>query len=886
MKGGMAVESMKNCKILVVDEEEDYRHHLAGFLRKKGFAVDEAESAEETVEMAGAQPDLILLNSNLKGTNGYELCRVLKSNERTGRIPIINLTSAQADINDRIAALTGGADGHLTKGAEESEILATVNVMLRLTRAEKKANADAARWHATFDALNDGICIMSRSGLILQCNAAFQNMVQKAEDEIIGKACHKLVHQIDSFIEGCPFEKALITHRRENRLMKLEKRWFNIIVAPVSDESGEDRHFVHIMSDITDHRLYEERLIENRRLLHDIIDNAMSPIFTVDVEGRFMLVNRKLESMLGAPASEIIGKVREVFIPGEAASEHRNNDLAVIKAGVPLTIEESNPEADGMHVYRSIKFPLVDTEGRIYAIGGISTDITDIRKTEGAMKESEARYRALVDSSADHIFMTDLEGVFLASNDKVGRFGLSRGADLVGKKLSDFLPEDLVPIYSEKMEQVLSKASAITFEYHCDLPGGCRAFFSETLYPIRQEGRTTAFGGICRDITERRQIEDQLRQAQKMEAIGRLAGGIAHDFNNKLNIIVGYAGLIQDSLTAADPIKSDIEEILTAGRQSAELTAQLLAFARRQAVEPQALNLNSAVKKSERMLRRLVGEDITVRFNEAEDLWAVMMDPIQIDQILANLAANARDAISGVGCIVIETANVTLDDTYQSLYEDIGPGEYVMLVFSDTGAGIDSDTLLHIFEPFYTTKGEGKGTGLGLSTVYGIVRQNGGFTHVYSEPGEGTVFRIYLPRYKGAFNVVDDAKAGRRPAGKETVLVVEDDEFILKLTKRILESLGYRVIAFRTPCDAIVMVEKGAEQFSLLITDMIMPIMNGCELRQRLERLRPGFKTLYMSGYTSDVMAFRGMNLDGGKLLSKPFTAETLSQKIREILDQ
>ena len=880
------MESSEGCRVLVVDDDDDYRRYISLILSRQGFLVQEACLGSGAIEMAMAVPDIILLDVNLPDMDGYEICRVLKSDLRTRAIPIIHLTSASASSKDKATALVGGADGYLTKEAEAQEILATINVMLRLTRAEKKARDDAARWHETFNSLNDGICILTSAGVIVQCNTAFQYIVNRTEEEIIGRTCHTLVHQHKRCIENCPFEKALVTRRRENQIMKLDRRWFNIIATPVFDESGRARHYVHVMSDITDHRLYEEMLIENKQLMQDFIDNTASPIYMLDLEGRFMLVNRKMESILGAPQNEIAGKVREVFLPAATAEEHRKNDLTVIKAGIPLTIEEFNPQPDGVHVYLSVKFPLFNREGRMYATGGISTDITDIKKAETALRESEARYRALVDSSADHFFMLSREGVFLASNDRVERFGLSLGSEIVGKGLADVFPQELSLLYREKQRQVIAASSPVCFEYQHVSPGGHSAYHSVTLYPIRQGGELTTIGGACRDITEYRQIEEQLRQAQKMEAIGRLAGGIAHDFNNKLSIIVGYAGLMREALDSVDPLTEDVEEILKAARQSAELTSQLLTFARRQTIEPKTLNLNDSIKKSEKMLRRLIGEDITLKFNETPGLWSVKMDPIQVDQILANLAANSRDAIPGTGSILIETSNTELDDSYQSIYSDIIPGEYVLLSFTDNGSGMDRETLCHIFEPFYTTKDEGKGTGLGLATVYGIVRQNGGFTHVYSEPGEGTVFRIYLPRVIGAVEVKEESKAGKLLRGRETVLLVEDDEFILKLAKRILESLGYRVIASRTPCDAIVMIEKSEEQLSLLVTDVVMPILNGKELQQRLEMIRPGFRTLFMSGYTADVMTQRGVLEMGVKFLQKPFTLESLAQKIRETLDE
>ena len=397
---------------------------------------------------------------------------------------------------------------------------------------------------------------------------------------------------------------------------------------------------------------------------------------------------------------------------------------------------------------------------------------------------------------------------------------------------------------------------------------------------------------IAMDITERKRAEaereklqSQLTQAQKMESVGRLAGGVAHDFNNMLQSILGNTALALQDLPPESPVQENLEEIQKSAERSADLTRQLLAFARKQTIQPKVLDLNDTVEGMLKMLRRLIGEDVHLAWLPGADLWRIKMDPSQIDQILANLCVNARDAIADTGKITIETSNVVLDDTYTQSHPDCLAGDYVLLVVSDTGHGMDTDTRAHLFEPFFTTKGVGKGTGLGLATVFGIVKQNHGLINVYSEPGRGTTFKIYLPRTE-AKTVAAAEEVQQRPLrGSETVLLVEDEEQILNLGRRILQRLGYTVLAAPTPAAALALAEQQAGLIHLLVTDLVMPGMNGKELAERLQANHPDLKCLFMSGYTADVIAHHGVLQAGVAFLQKPFTVQTLAVKVREVLE-
>ncbi|MBU4261395.1 MAG: response regulator [Proteobacteria bacterium] len=383
----------------------------------------------------------------------------------------------------------------------------------------------------------------------------------------------------------------------------------------------------------------------------------------------------------------------------------------------------------------------------------------------------------------------------------------------------------------------------------------------------------------------RQEMESQLRQAQKMEAVGRLAGGVAHDYNNMIGVILGYTEMALERVASNDPLHDDLLEVIHAAKRSKELTRQLLAFARCQPIAPQVLDINDTVYSMLKMLHPLIGEDIELVWCPGEQVWPIEIDPSQIDQILANLCVNARDAISGVGKIIIETANFEIDEAYCSMHRGFVPGEFARLTVSDDGAGMDATILNNIFEPFFSTKAVGHGTGLGLATVYGIVKQNNGFINVYSEPGHGAAFKIYLPRATGqSVDVLAKSTVATSLGNNETLLLVEDEVAILKLAERVLKGLGYRVMAANSPLEAIAMAENSPEPIDLLITDVIMPELNGRDLANRLQGIFPGLKVLFMSGYTSNVIIHRGVLDKDVFLLQKPFSKNELAGKIREVL--
>ena len=455
-------------------------------------------------------------------------------------------------------------------------------------------------------------------------------------------------------------------------------------------------------------------------------------------------------------------------------------------------------------------------------------------------------------------------------------------------------PDDVERVERSVQDHLTGKTPMSECEYRIQTPQGDgkwvlgrgKAAFDDAGHPVRMIGTVS-------DITERKKVEEereklgaQLLQAQKLESVGRLAGGVAHDFNNMLGVIIGNADLAIQHMDPSHPVHADLMEIKNAAKRSADLTRQLLAFARRQTAAPVVLDLNDTVTGMLKMLRRLIGEDIDLAWMPGANLWPVKIDPAQIDQILANLCVNSRDAIDGVGKITIETHNIVLDQAFLADDPEFKPGNFVMLAVSDNGCGLDDLTRENMFEPFFTTKDVGEGTGLGLSTVYGIVKQNNGFIKVTSEPGKGAAFKIYFPQ-TGDAGPVDGAEIEILIArGTETVLLVEDEGAILRMGKAMLERFGYTVLSAHRPLEAIEIVEQHKGLIHLLVTDVVMPDMNGKELKSQIEKHQPRIKVLFMSGYTADVIMHRGILQKNVNFLQKPFTVDKLVNKVREVLDK
>jgi len=513
----------------------------------------------------------------------------------------------------------------------------------------------------------------------------------------------------------------------------------------------------------------------------------------------------------------------------------------------------------------------------------------DVYCKERQRQKAEDTLRKLwraVEQSADLVIITDLSGVIEYVNPAFEALTGYSPEEVIGRTPRILKSGQQAPaLYQELWQTILSGGVFRGILVNRKKNG--EIFFAEkTITPLRDtEGTITHFISNDRDITERRQLESQLQQAQKMDAIGRLAGGVAHDFNNLLMVISAYAELMQDSLAAEHPLRRNVQEIMTASRRAADLTRQLLAFGRKQMQSLQFLDLNWIIRDINKMLPRLIGEDIQLMFVAGQNLGKVKADPVQIEQVLMNLAANARDAMPHGGKLVIETASVQLDEAYVQQHSIVPAGDYVLLAVTDSGQGIAPEHIAHIFEPFYTTKEEGKGTGLGLATVYGIVKQNGGFVWVYSEPGLGTTFKIYLPRVQQDTGRVEPLKlVEESPQGCETLLLVEDEAAVRQSAREFLTLKGYVVLEAKNGEDALYIARDFVGPIDLMITDVVMPHMGGAKLAGQLAAERPRMKVLFVSGYAENTVLRHGAIDVTNSFLQKPFSLKALARKIREVL--
>lgn len=590
--------------------------------------------------------------------------------------------------------------------------------------------------------------------------------------------------------------------------------------------------------------------------------------------------DEKLALDLGADAFIIkptepelfIGRIREIL------AKHESESLSTAK--LPTGNEKVQIMRYNESLIRKLEQKMLQLE---QANRALEQDIAERRLTEKALRESEEKFRSLFQNHAAVKLIIDPEdGNIVDANQSAARFYGWPVDELCRMNISR-----LNSLPRAKLKEEIEKARNFEnahFEFKHRKANGnivdVEVFSSKVII-----GGKEYLHSIIHDITEKRQLENQLLQAQKMESVGQLAGGVAHDYNNILGAILGFTELALDKADTSSPLYDDLKEIHNVVVRSAEITRQLLAFARKQTISPRVLDLNETVASMLKILQRLIREDIDLVWLPGSDIWSVMVDPSQIDQILANLCVNARDAIVGVGKVTIRTDNVTLDAAYCALHADVVPGEFVLLEVSDNGCGMDKETLSHIFEPFYTTKDVGKGTGLGLATVYGIVKQNKGSIDIYSEPGKGTAFSIYLPRHADRVCLSEIRDETEVPKGhREIVLVVEDNISILNVVKRMLRVLDYTVLDAATPAHAVDLAKKYGAEIRLLLTDVVMPEMNGRELADRLKSFCPDLEVLYMSGYTTDIIAGRGILETGVSFIQKPFSLGYLAARVRETL--
>lgn len=617
------------------------------------------------------------------------------------------------------------------------------------------------------------------------------------------------------------------------------------------------------------------------------LNNVREAAFLIDEHASFVYVNEEACRTLGYNRDELLARGVADVDPDFLAERWRDSwrERATRYA---VSIESRHETKDGRILPVKISASYIEYGEKSYCLS-LVRDLSEHKQLERELTSLEREYRTLLETVPDLIVRYDPDLRRIYVNPAWEKSSGLSAAEVINIPYTDTprVPRPFDEEYVKKLRQVLQTGIPQIAEFTWDNANGEKLLLEYVIVPeYDHHGRIASVLAIGRDITERRKLEEQLRQHQRMEAIGQLAGGVAHDFNNMLLVILCYTDLALSDISPTEPLYAQLQEIKKAAERSADLTRQLLAFARKQTIVTKVLNLNDTLSGMLHMLQRLIGEDIEMSWIPGEDLWSVKVDPSQIDQVLANLCVNARDAINGIGKVTIETRNISFDGASFSSYNGFVPGDYILLAVSDDGCGMNEETLSQIFEPFFTTKGLTTGTGLGLSTVYGIVKQHDGFLDVNSMPGQGTTFKIYIPRHNAdVAGSMRDSATEVSLQGSETVLIVDDEEVILNLCKTMLEKLGYKPLIARTPGDAIPLFEKYADDIQLLLTDVVLPQMNGRELVERLTSVKPGLKCLYMSGYTSDIIAQRGILEEGVHFIQKPMTMKDMAIGVRKVLD-
>ena len=667
----------------------------------------------------------------------------------------------------------------------------------------------------------------------------------------------------------------------------LNPRIISSIAELKRDDQGNPMLVTGIIQDITDNKRAEAALVRAKEEWERTFDATPDLIALIDVDHRIVRANRAMTERLGCTPEQAAGLLCWEAVHGLQAPPDSCPLSRMVASGKEERSEITEPRLGG--VFDVSATPLCDKAGQLIGSVHVARDITERKRAEAALQFRNVLLSNQQEASIDGILVVDENAHILLNNRRfVEMWNIP--PDLVEKKDD----EPVLRFVTGKVADSRTFLQRVQYLYEHRKEAGWDKI-------ILKDGRTfdrysaSMFGPddqyygrvwYFRDITEKLSLESQFQQAQKMESIGRLAGGVAHDFNNMLGVIIGHAEMVLNKMDPSQPFFNDLQEIRKAAEHSANLTRQLLAFARKQIIAPKVLDLNETVEGILKILRRLMGEDIDLAWLPETGMWMVKMDPSQIDQILANLCVNARDAIAGVGKVTIETRIVTFDETYCAEHPGVVPGNYVMLAINDNGCGMDKEIQDKIFEPFFTTKELGKGTGLGLATVYGIVKQNNGFINVYSEPGYGTSFKIYLPRHVAeAGEINKESLIVQTARGYETILLVEDELSILNMIKQMLGELGYQILSASTPDEAILAAKNHPGKIHLLVTDVVMPGMNGRDLAKKLVSIYPGIKSLFMSGYSGVAIADHVIMDEAVNFIQKPFSRHAFAAKIRETLD-
>ncbi len=886
--------------VLVVNDFPLQLEVLSLLLRKAGYRVLTASNGVEGFEVAKEEhPDLIISDVVMPHMDGIEMCQHLRAHPELRALPVLLISALRKDSDSVCEGLEAGASDYIEAPYDPNRLTLRVAQLVEQKQTKGALVDSQAQLSMIIESALDAIITIDADEHILLFNRAAEKMFRCSADEAIGqnldrfiperfRAAHK--KHIKNFC--CKDTAGHSMHVGDSIFgLRADGEEFPIEASISLIESDGRRLFTVILRDITERKQAEEELQTSERRFRQLAENINEVFWVFDPNKPEMLyVSPAYEETWGRTCKSLYER------PDSFLETVHPDDREKI-------IESNKRQQSGMRSkddYRIVRpdgsvrwiqdraFPIKDETGKVIRIVGIAEDITERKRADEEIRHSLSLINATFEVTADGILAVNCAGKIVAFNKQfveMWRIPESAIAERDDAKALEAVCDQLkepeafkatVKDHYERPEleswDIIEFKDGRLFE-RCSKP-----------QRVNEEivGRVWSF----RDVTERRRLEDQLQQAQRMEAVGRLAGGIAHDFNNLLTAITGYSELALRKLSQNDPLRVNMEEIGKAAQRAANLTRQLLAFSRKQAMLPKVLDLNSVIREMNKMLPRLIREDIKLELKLADDLARIKADPGQLEQVIVNLVVNAKDAMPQGGQLTIETSNARMDEALVRKYNSVQPGPHVLLRVSDTGYGMDEETQQHIFEPFFTTKEMGKGTGLGLSVVFGIVKQSGGSIWVKSEVGRGTTFSVYLPSVEAQVDVLEAPSTPKQLVrGTETVLLVEDDDLVRRIARTTLDMCGYKVLEAENGGEALLISQELKGNIDLMLTDVVMPRMNGRRLGQEISRLRPEIKVLYMSGHTYEETAPHGILEEGVPFIHKPFTPAALSAKVRELLD-
>jgi PAS domain S-box-containing protein len=761
-------------------------------------------------------------------------------------------------------------------------------------QAESALRASEVRFRTLVEKSSETINLVDADGIIRYASESTPRMVGYSPDELVGLPALEYVHPEDRPRIRDRFARCLAAPGRdftaEFRYRHKDGSWRHLegIANNRLNEPGVGA-IVTICRDITKRKQAEQELAHERDLLRILMENIPHFIYFKDDRSCFTRINRAQANNIGlAGPEEATGKTDFDYYPLPLAREFFADEQRILQTGEPLIdkIERQTGDDSNERWLSSTKVPIIGEDGRITGLVGVSRDVTQQQRAEAAVRASEAKYRALIDNLDQGIFLKDCELRFVAVNRYLCLRAGKSEAEIVGKTDHDFYPPEVAAKHQTDDRLVLAEGRRLEFEEENSLTGQPRTV-RVIKTPVKDDqGRVVGVLGITWDVTEQRALEAQLRQAQKMEAVGQLAGGVAHDFNNLLTVILGNVSMLQSEIAAESRGRELLAATEKAALRAAELTSKLLGFSRRTTLRLEPATFNTSIDETVALLRRTFDPRITLVVNKAPDPWLVQADPGQINQVLMNLCLNARDAMPNGGYLVLETENLVLGEDAVRLHLEARPGEFVRLSVSDTGEGIPPNILPHIFEPFFTTKAPGKGTGLGLAMVFGIVNQHHGWIECASRVNGGTCFDIYLPRWvrppDGRPSTADDAPL---PHGHETILLADDEPMIRNLARIILQSYGYQVLLAEDGLKAVEIYQREAHRIDLVILDLTMPRLSGRDAFRRLLQIDPAARVLFASGYAAEhVMELEQGTFQG--FVAKPYRPDDLARTVRITLDR